>query len=319
LKLFGTPDYNELMPMRVRVVLACLFVLIAGVIGWQVARLREPAYHDLPLSAWLARYSPERDSPETDEALRAMGTNAIPTLLENLRARDSRLRLTVPALGIRYTPAEVRHARAQKGFTALGANASNAVPDITAIYERDLSSSSRHAAANALVEIGPAAKGAIPALISSAASTNSEVRAFAVYTLGRMALEPERVNPVLIRALQDPDREVRYDAAFGLGALAFMGGDAKCAVPALVQTLKDSYGTARAAAAMVVPALIEALRDPAVFGRVQAASALGQFGTNGGAAVAALTELLKDERPEVREAAAKALRAIQPDATSTKR
>src|SRR5260370_39701474 len=142
--------------------------------------------------------------------------------------------------------------RAEKGFKALEADASNAVPALIEIYEQNSAPSARRAAANALVEIGPSAKKAIPALIKSATSTDADVRAFGVYTLGRMALEPERVNPVLIRALHDPDREVRYNAAFGLSALAFMGGDAKAAVPALMETLKDSYPTARAAAAMAL-------------------------------------------------------------------
>src|SRR5947209_338906 len=215
------------MRKRVRIALAVWLVAVGGVIGWQVLRLREPAYQGKRLSLWLQSYSPDSDSPEVDEALRTMGTNAIPTLLGNLQTKDSALKLKLAALGLRYTPAETRHLRAERGFKALGAEASDAVPALIEIYEQNISSSARRAAANALVEIGPSAKQAIPALIKSATGTNSEVRAFAVYTLGRMALEAELVDPVLIKSLHDPDREVRYNAAFGLGALAFMGGDAK--------------------------------------------------------------------------------------------
>jgi hypothetical protein len=206
---------------RVQIALAFLLVATAGVIAWQVLRLREPVYQGKPLSHWLQSYGPDSDSPEVDDAVRTMGTNVIPAFLGMLRAEDSQLKLTLAALGFRYTPAETQHLRAQKGLSALGADSSNAVPALIEIYKQNASPTARQAAANALVEIGPAAKQAVPALIKSAASTNSDVRAFALYTLGRMALESELVVPVLIKGLHDPDREVRNNAAFGLGALAF--------------------------------------------------------------------------------------------------
>jgi HEAT repeat protein len=313
--------------MRKRVVFTLFFLVLAAVIAWQVWRGREPVYQGVRLSALLQRYGPEGDSPEADDALRAIGPRAIPILLENLRARDSIWRINLPALGLRYTPAETRHLRAEKAFSALGAEASNAVPAIVEIYEQNISRTSRHAAANVLVEIGPTAKSSIPALIKSAASTNSEVRAFSVYTLGRMALEPQLVDPVLIQSLHDVDHEVRYNAAFGLGAMAFMGGDAKAAIPALVETLRDSYHTARAAAAMalghihsepalVVPALIESLRDPDVFVRAQAATALGEFGTNAKPAAAVLIELLHEQNQDATNAASKAIKQIDPEAAA---
>ena len=315
------------MRKRYRIALAVLLVAVVSGIAWQVLCLREPVYQGKRLSFWLQRYSPDGDSPEVDDALRMMGTNAIPTLLENLQAKDSLLKLNLAALGVHYTPAETRHMRAEKGLKALGADASNAVPSLIEIYERGRSSSAGRAAANVLAEIGPSAKQAIPALVKSATSTNSQVRAFAVYTLGRMALEPEVVDPVLIKSLHDPDREVRYNAAFGLSALAFMGGDAKVAVPALVETLKDTYGTARAAAAMAlghihaeprlaVPTLIESLHDPDVFVRTHAAASLGEFGTNAKPAVDPLVELLSETNQDARNAVSKALRAIDPEAAA---
>src|SRR5437868_3068840 len=242
------------MTMRklVQFALAVLLVAIAGVIVWQVLRLRELVYKGKPLSVWLQSYGPDRDSPEVDDAVRTMGTNVIPALLGMLRAEDSQIEVTLAALGFRYTPAKTQHLRAQKGLSALGADASNAVPALIEIYKQNTSPAARQAAANSLVEIGPAAKTAIPALIKSAASTNSDVRAFALYTLGRMALESELVVPVLIKGLRDPDREVRNNAAFGLGALAFMGGDAKSAITSLVETLKDTHPSARASAAMAL-------------------------------------------------------------------
>jgi HEAT repeat protein len=312
------------MRKRVQIALAVFFVVLGGVIAWQVARLREPVYHDKPLSAWLQSYGANSESQESDDAVRNIGTNAIPILLDNLRAYDSQLKLPLAALGMRFTPAETRHTRAEKGFSALGAEASNAVPALIAIYDENVSPSARKAAANALVEIGPASKAAIPALIKSAADTNAEVRAFALYTLGRLALESKLVVPVLIKGLRDPDREVRSNAAFGLEALAFMGGDAKPAIPALVETLKDSQVSARASAAtalghihsepdVVVPALMEMLRDSDVQLHAFAARAIGEFGDQGKPAVAPLIELLGEGNQEAKKAATNALKAIDPE------
>jgi HEAT repeat protein len=317
---------NAAMRKRLQIALAVFFVGLATVIAWQLLRLREPVYHGKPLSGWLQSYD-NAETPEADEALRKIGTNAIPILLENLQAKDSLLKLKLAALGLRYTPSETRHKRAEQGFSALGADASSAVSTLTEIYEQNSSPTARHAAANALVEIGPAAKQAIPALIKSATGTNSEVRAFAVYTLGRMAFESEIVVPVLITSLHDPDREVRYQAAFGLSSFAFMGGDAKAAVPALMEALQDSYMGARCGAAQalghihsepgtVVPALIKSLRDPDAFVRAHVAAALGEFGTNGKPAFGSLAELLHDDNLNARNAAFTALRSIDSEAAA---
>src|SRR6266481_3095062 len=169
------PAHTDAMRKQVQIALAVLLVGVGGVIAWQVRRLREPVYQGKRLSLWLQNYSPDGDSPEVDEALRTIGTNAIPTLLAMLQAKDSTLKLELAALGLHYTPAETRHMRAEKGFTALGADASNAVPALIEIYKQNVSPSARRAAANALVEIGPGAKEAIPALIKSAGNTNSDV------------------------------------------------------------------------------------------------------------------------------------------------
>ena len=316
--------------MRKRVQIAVAVLLFLGLFGftaWQVVRPREPVYQGRRLSAWLERFSPDGDTPDVDEAVRTVGTNTIPLLLQNLQAKDSRLRLMLSVLGLEYTPARIRHMRAEKGFSALGADASNAVPNIIEVYEQNTSPSARQAAANALVEIGPASKQAIPALIKSTASTNSDVRAFALYTLGRMAFESESVASVLIKALLDPDREVRYQAAYGLANLAFMGGDARPAVPALIEALQDNYMGVRGGAAhalghihsdpgIVVPALVKSLHDPDTSVRTHAASALGEFGTNGKPAIAALTGLLSETNQDASSAATNALKRIDPEAAA---
>ena len=69
--------------------------------AWQGLLEREPVYQGKSLSFWLQGYIqggsyigvwPE---PEVDEAVRQIGTNAIPALLHMLRAHDSKLKLAL--------------------------------------------------------------------------------------------------------------------------------------------------------------------------------------------------------------------------------
>jgi HEAT repeat protein len=299
-------------------------------IGWLALSLKEPTYQGRKESAWLSQYTqyaPNTDTSEVDDALRAMGTNATPLLLDYLRTSDSVFRILLSRIGI-YIAADAHHKQAEKGFAALAEIASNAVPDLAKIYQRNASPSARQAAANALVEIGPASRPALPVLIASATNSDPDVRAFALYTLGRLAQEPTRVCPILTNALLDLDREVRAQAAFGISVLSFMGGDARAAIPALIPALQDSYPPVRCGAAealghihsapeLAVPALTGLLRDSNGSARGSAAAALGAFGTNAKPSLTALSQLLTDSEPDARKAASNSLSRINLDPTAT--
>ena len=81
------------MRKRVYIALAVLLVILAGVIAWQVLRKpepkREPVYHGKGLRAWLNEYLTTGDSLRAEAAVRQIGANAIPTLLDMLRTKDS--------------------------------------------------------------------------------------------------------------------------------------------------------------------------------------------------------------------------------------
>jgi len=62
-----------------------------------------------------------------------------------------------------------------------------------------------------------------------------------------------------------------------------------------------------------VPALIEALKDDDYIVRQYAVEALGRIGPKAASAVPGIRAALNDEYPDVREAAAKALREIVGD------
>jgi HEAT repeat protein len=93
---------------------------------------------------------------------------------------------------------------------------------------RSPDSNARRYAASALGGIGPEAKEAVPALITTLKDQNVDVRRYAASVLGEIG--PPAV-PELIAALKDQDAEVRRHAA---SALEKNGPEAKEAVPALI-------------------------------------------------------------------------------------
>jgi HEAT repeat protein len=239
----------------IQIALAVVLVSLAGVIGWQGLRLREPVYQGRRLGDWLAVYKMDGlsgveswqvrvEQQKADEAVRHAGTNALPILLRMLRANDSALKIKCVELAkrqhlirVKYTPAEELNYRACSGFGVLGAKAQNAVPALMEIANRNLSRASRWYAIEALVLVGPPAQEAIPLLSGWATNADGSVRSYAINALGRIRAEPERGLPVLINALNDPDVQIRTAA---LMALQGLGPNAKPALPVLVEFLSNA-------------------------------------------------------------------------------
>jgi HEAT repeat protein len=173
-------------------------------------------------------------------------------------------------------------------------------------------------AIEALGEIGPGAKEAVPVLTDLLKEDDGLVRLQAAASLWRITGRQAAARPVLMATLQDERAEGRALAAQTLGEI---GPEAKEAVPVLVRIAKDRRaGLERPAAALAlwriarhasaVPALVECIkgRDEAV--RHNASVDLGRLGPGAKAAVSALTDNL-----EAGEAvAAAALGEIGPEA-----
>ena len=70
---------------------AAVVLAVAGAGFWANSRSREPVFQGKELSVWLRGYGGNGPSPETDEVVRKIGTNAIPTLPPWLRNRLVRL------------------------------------------------------------------------------------------------------------------------------------------------------------------------------------------------------------------------------------
>jgi HEAT repeat protein len=237
--------------MRRLILLAVAFVLGVVVMIWFLWQ-REPVYRGHQLSYWLQGYSPGPFTPkisraEADEALDAAGTNAIPTLLRLLTAKDPVWKRKLIALSLKprffrlhLTSSLHSNAAAVAGFTRLGPEAQRSVPvdDWISVCEQSPSYLSQHFATTALGDLGPAAKSAVPFLLHVAANTNANpaMRASAFEALDRIHAPPELVVPVLMQALHDRSAMVRDSAIDYLGPF---GSDAKSAAGALVELLSN--------------------------------------------------------------------------------
>ncbi|HTV62484.1 MAG TPA: HEAT repeat domain-containing protein [Verrucomicrobiae bacterium] len=164
----------------------------------------EPSYEGKPLGDWLKNHDREGDfSPEAKDALRHIGTNAIPALLE-------RLVYVQPPFGL---PAYEVNIAALRGFIALGENAKPALPQLKAIME----GTNEDFALFAMMASCGTGSNAMPLLMQGLTSRFANVRGEAAHNLteGIGAQFPDqrkRAVPFLVKFLNDPDMDVRINA-----------------------------------------------------------------------------------------------------------
>jgi hypothetical protein len=250
------------MRKHVHIALAVLLVALAGVSAWQGLRLREPVYQGRRLSVWLEILRKERangNDPYAGPAIRHIGTNALPVLIEWLHARDTPLKQMVMTwlqkqklVHFNFKSADQRRGEAILGYDALGPLASVQVLSLSGILTNDPSPDVRQAAAQALAAIGPEARLAASALFHAAKDTNNVVRDCAFIALARIRPDPHLTVPILVAGLDDPN--LRALAAHALGEY---GPEARAAVPALLRMLatNNSASLVRNVAAAALKAI----------------------------------------------------------------
>jgi hypothetical protein len=219
------------MRKRVQIAFAILLVAVAGVVAARVMRLpdSEPVYEGKRLTAWLREYRSRGDVEGASHAIRQIGTNAILTLLEMLRERDS---VTVGLVGfwnqhvwqMRYLPRWARRPymayyqqekaplinhQAAGGFEILAADGQQAVPALLKIYKQNISESSQAAVLQSLGAIGPAARMAIPLIVRAANTSTELLRCSAVTALAQIHSESALSVPALGNALRDTNGRIR--------------------------------------------------------------------------------------------------------------
>jgi HEAT repeat protein len=324
-----------------RYTLAIVIIFMVAVIAWlALSKPAEPVYQGKPLSVWLEVYTTATDGGarsvqlgrETDEAVRHIGTNAIPFLLNMLQARDSALSLKIfewakklPRVKIHHLSATDRIREARMAFTALGASASNAVPQLMKMYNGNDFDYSQRMILGSLGATGPAASNAVPLLLRIAAETNNPALLISIFALGSIHSEPEKVVPVLSKRLRDPNLNVV--CFFAAKSLGNFGTEARPATSDLLERLQDQDFQVRVNALEAL-ARIYAKPEwnppepdwsfppykPSTL--VNVINGLGAMGTNAAPAVPALVKFLTDPDAYLRACATNALKAIDPEAAA---
>jgi HEAT repeat protein len=273
---------------------------------------------------------------------------AVPALLRTLQAEDPWLRfeaasalmhidpdaaaaVAVPVLGALLDREKGAHVRwkAVAVLGQLGPRAQPAVPDLALVLQ-DEALPMRRSAAVALGNIGPGAGAAAPGLTALLRDDDRGLRVEAARALWRIDRGREAVAFVIRACDEKGEQRVR-----AVDALGEMGPEAARAVPALRKALQDPDESARVPIALALwrlqrrvegPGLVSdprqgalavltrLLREGRPEERWSAAAAVRRIGPEARPAVPALVGCLRDEDPGLREEAADALGAIDPDA-----
>jgi HEAT repeat protein len=272
------------------------------------------SYHGRSIASWALQLSapeqPARD--EASAAFQALGTNALPELVELLQTRDPFWQKPLLSLGAKLPGRLGRKIAAKTGLSrtatlrvaaaralgGLGAQAEAATASLARAMS-DPEPAVRGQAVTALCAIG---KAAVPDLALVLWDKDPGVRRAAAFALGRVGAE--EAVPALVFALQDKDAGVRVEAA---SVLARMGPQAWAAIPALTRALNDSDPSVRGYAASG----LNMIGNPGVLAVVKV---LNQGDTNG--QKAAIKVLLQNYRSlRLSAAALRKLAQAQPPAS----
>lgn len=171
---------NTMNARRTKLAGVILVAFVFALLAWRFLYSPEPVYNGKPLSAWAQQYGSNHwgganraADKEAEIAIRQIGTNAIPFLLDLIRVRDSALKRKLRPLIPRTWPqrlqlgdalGEIRRTGAH-GLAALGTNAPAAVPALLEIATHHPDEDGRYIACFALRTLGVAAESAIPFFI----------------------------------------------------------------------------------------------------------------------------------------------------------
>ena len=180
----------------------------------------------------------------------------------------------------------------------------------------------RRNAIEALGQMGPAARAALPTLTEMVRGEDEHLATKAARAVWQIA-GPQEALPLFLDYLQYPDPQIRTRTVETLGNI---GPPARGALPALTKLLDDSddpslrlkvaqalWRIDRGSLTEVTATLAQLVRhtDPHI--RVEAAKSLGTIGTQAQYAVPALKEMMADADPSISLPAAQALWNITGD------
>jgi hypothetical protein len=244
-----------------RFVKAIVAVMLCG-LAIAAARAVEPEYQGKTVSEWLdamdanlteAEFYTARNQnvdpaqfrdqkhQQAQEAIRQMGTNALPTLLDlvSVGERNRRkLARKIKSQDIRESLRdsnpecrEVIRGLAVDALVILGTNAEPAIPQLSKWLHDNPDCWVE--ATHALLRMSPKGFAVLTNVVND---TNDMARGLVIWELGREpGGDPKMIMPIMFKALKDPDTYNRGNAAEYLG-----GRDAELVIPILIPLL-DGY------------------------------------------------------------------------------
>lgn len=219
----------------------------AGVALVYVARDREPSYHDRSLSDWLvalADHSRDGDPEQAEEAIRQIGTNAIPFLVRygGYTRSSARVRLaeTISGLGHwlgcdwggSWRRTEARRDAALEALGILGTNAASKIPELTRLMNSPGDFEQAKLATFALGRLGPEA---LPPLMTALTNPQSPMRGMAALSLSLLGTNALPAVPILMGYSQDTNALAKCAAE----SLRKLQQAAQLDIPASPGTLED--------------------------------------------------------------------------------
>ncbi|MDB6016392.1 MAG: repeat protein [Pedosphaera sp.] len=311
-------DCGKTAVVRKRKGIAIFFLLaiVVSVAGLYLARPRGPMYQGRSLRSWLAQLDDgqhdnglmweswtevirRRTAKQNAaaEAIRQMGTNSLPYLVQALTSRDSDQKIKIMLLLKKQSWIKV---------------------DISTAEEM------RRPAALALDILGPAAEPYVPQLTDALWDKTSVMGGG--HTSKAAAIALGAVGPEGWAVLRESLTRSNFSTIYGTWALGSRRVTEPGAVEALLAVVTNNInanGSEKALAAWslgeigqeserVVPVLIAALQSPDNDLRWSAADSLGKFGTNAQSSVPALVKALQDPNASVHNNALKSLKVIDP-------
>jgi len=181
---------------RLKAVAVVVAMLLVASLVFYASTDREPSYNGRTLTSYLAgpweQIDNSLDNPHFGpnlKAIRAIGTNGIPTLLRLIQANDPPWKSNLIAFLNRQKilPIHPRDAATRRGLGALG-----------------------------LFELEKDARPALPMLLRLTSDPTPEIRDTALSCVVHLEHNKETLVPVLTRLFHDSNQRVRKDAAYHL-------------------------------------------------------------------------------------------------------
>ncbi len=252
----------EGMNLRGKKLVVTLSLLFAGGLAlfiWKSAAPSEPVYRGKYLHVWIEEWRAnefpttnwathsDKARQEAADAVRAIGADAIPFLLESLRIKQpsikSRLLKIIPArwhdaLHLNYGPYDSQ-IPGLDGFAILGPLGAPALPELMKLAQ-DGNANHRRWAVGALGSLGSAGEPAVPFLIQCLTNSDWQTRQVAAWGLCTIRQRPETVIPALVQYLKFTQTlTATAEDAYCINYLVFWGTNAQPAVPLILGLLES--------------------------------------------------------------------------------